>query len=159
MSLLRSMLLASAVLAMAAACSGTKDGGWNDVVRRAHRTADEQRTTDVAATERALRSAIEQAPDVPDERQRWVIQDLYYRLGQLLFDVGATDRALDEIEEGLRVSEAPTLARANLVALKGKALAKLGDRQAAAEALHAALLINEALMDLALAGALGPQTR
>lgn len=153
------MLLAGAVLAMAAACSGSKDGGWSDVVRRAHRTADEQTTTDVVATEQALRAAIEQAPDAPNERQRWIIQDLFYRLGQLLSDAGATDRALDEIQRGLRVADAPTLARANLLALQGKVLAKMGDRQAAAEALHAALLINEALMDLALAGASESETR
>lgn len=144
---------------MAAACSGTKDGGWDDVVRRAHRTADEQRTTDVVTTEQALRRAIEQAPGTLDERQRWIVQDLYYRLGQLLLDSGAMQLALDEIERGLRVSGAPTLARANLLALQGKTLAKMGNKQAAAEALHAALLINEALMDLALTGASESETR
>jgi tetratricopeptide (TPR) repeat protein len=134
------------------------------LVQRAHhsvdeyRTSDEQRSSaearlhDPGSTERALRQAIAEAPDAPNTRERWVIQDLYYRLAQLLTDTGAMDRAALEIQRGLVVDAAPTLARANLLALQGKILEKQGQLEAAAKAYHAALLVNEVLMDQALSG-------
>lgn len=121
-------------------------------VHSAHASADGE-PRDRAARERALRTALRDAPSAPDPRQRWVIQDLYYRLAQTLLDGDAPDQAAHEVEKGLAIDGARTLARANLLALKGKIDERRGNRQAAAEAFHEALLINEWLMDQALAGA------
>lgn len=153
-------------LAAFLACSSAKDRGahWVALVQRAHVSADEYRKGDQSRgpkdvaprdssnIERALRQAISEAPDAPNVRERWVIQDLYYRLAQLLTDNGAMARAAVEIERGLSVDAAPTLARANLLALHGKILEKQGESEAAAKAYHAALLVNEVLMDQALNG-------
>jgi len=150
-------------LAACVACSSAKDRGahWLTLVQRAHHSVDEYRTvqeqrgpTDVTArgTERALRQAISEAPDAPNVGERWVIQDLYYRLAQLLTDTGAADSAATEVERGLAIDAAPTLARANLLALHGKLLEKRGETEAAAKAYHGALLVNEVLMDQALNG-------
>jgi hypothetical protein len=162
---LASCLIWSA-LAAVLACSSAKDRGahWVALVQRAHLSADEYRKADAtrsptevtprdsSSTERALRQAISEAPDAPNLRERWVIQDLYYRLAQLLTDNAAMTRAAVEIERGLAVDAAPTLARANLLALHGKILEKQGEREAAAKAYHDALLVNEVLMDRALNG-------
>lgn len=121
-------------------------------VHSAHAWADGAER-DRAATELALRTALRGAPSAPDPRQRWVIQDLYYRLAQSLLDGDAPDQAAREVDSGLAIDGARTLARANLLALQGKIEERRGNRQAAAEAFHEALLINEWLMDQALAGA------
>jgi len=154
-----------AALATCGACSSAKDRGahWVNLVQRAHHGVDEYRKTDqhsvtehnnrvADAAERAVRHALSEAPDVPNVTERWVIQDLYYRLAQLLADTGKTERAALEIERGLAVDAASTLARANLLALHGKVLEQLGNPEAAAKAYHAALLVNEVLMDQALSG-------
>lgn len=158
--------LSWAALAVCVACSSAKDRSahWVALVQRAHHSADEYRKTDEKpsatdlaprdprSSERVLRQAISEAPEAPNVRERWVIQDLYYRLAQLLTDTGASDRAATEIERGLGIDAAPTLARANLLALHGKILEKQGELEAAARAYHAALLVNEVLMDQALNG-------
>ncbi len=153
-------------LAVPTACSSAKDRGseWLPKVQQAHSSADEYRkpsdvtipargqAPDANAAERALRLAIAEAPGSPNERERWVLQDLHYRLAQLLADVNKENLAEPEIERGLMVDDAPTLARANLLALQGKLLEKRGELEAAARAYHAALLVNEVLMDRALNG-------
>lgn len=141
-------------LALVAACSlpRDRDKEWVASVQSAHEQADES-ARDPGATELALRKALSEAPSDPDARQRWVIQDLYYRLAQTLLDADGLDPAAREVAAGLAIDRAPTLARANLLALQGKIAERRGDRRAAAEALHEALLINEWLMDRALAGA------
>lgn len=153
-------------LAVLAACSSAKDRSaqWVALVQRAHTSTDEYRRVDEnrgadnapapdsRAAERALRQAISEAPDAPNVSERWVIQDLYYRLAQLLADHGSLEQAGSEVERGLAVEAAPTLARANLLALRGKVLEKQGQREAAARAYHEALLVNEVLMDRALNG-------
>jgi tetratricopeptide (TPR) repeat protein len=147
-------LLVGTVLAVCTACSSPKERGseWVDMVHRAHQRADEGATSGTLAMEPMLRAAIAEAPRNPNERERWVIQDLHYRLAQLLLDAGELERAAIEVVRGLRADDAATLARANLLALQGKAFERQGERQKAAESFHAALLINELLMDEALAG-------
>lgn len=155
--------LIGSAFAASLACSSAKDRSdrWMLLVQRAHHGVDEYRSGEerssangalLHSTEQALERAIAEAPSAPDVRERWVIQDLYYRLAQLLTDNGATARAVIEVERGLAVDAAPTLARANLLALHGKILEKQGEREAAAKAYHAALLVNEVLMDRALNG-------
>lgn len=153
--------LVGTVIAVFAACSSAKDRGseWVDLVQRAHHELDEGRSEDAVSTERVLRAAIVEAPRDPSPRESWVIQDLHYRLAQVLLDAGEIDRAIVEVDRGLLVATAATLARANLLALRGKIFERQGNRQRAAEAFHAALLINETLMDQALAGSTEPEQR
>lgn len=152
--LVLAVCLAATVLVAGAACSSAKDrgGNWVNLVQAAHRSADAASSVGLDETERALRAALASAPDAPNERERWVIQDLYYRLAQLLVDRGVQDQAEGQIAKGLQVDAAPTLARANLLALRGKVLERQGQQEAASEAYHSALLINEVLMDRALNG-------
>jgi hypothetical protein len=156
--------LISTALAVATACSSAKDRSthWLTAVQQAHSSVDSYQATSagsggrrsaaVDAAEQAVRAAIAQAPRAPNERERWVIQDLHYRLAQLLTDSNREHLAEPEIERGLSVEDAPTLARANLLALQGKLLERRGELEAAARAYHAALLVNEVLMDRALNG-------
>lgn len=148
------MLWVGTALAVGSACSSAKERGseWVDLVQRAHQRVDEGATSGAPAVESILRAAIAEAPENPNERQRWLIQDLHYRLAQVLLDAGELERAAIEVGHGLRADDAATLARANLLALQGKTFERQGDRQKAAEAFHAALLINELLMDKALTG-------
>ncbi len=147
-------LFVGTALAVCTACSSAKERGseWVDLVHRAHQRVDEGATSGTLAMEPILRAAIAEAPKNPNERERWVIQDLHYRLAQLLLDAGQLDRAAVEVVHGLRADDAATLARANLLALQGKTFERQGNREKAAEAFHAALLINELLMDKALVG-------
>lgn len=152
------LCLVCTVLAVGGACSSAKDRGahWVTLVQQAHERADDTTQRNPAMTERALRRALAEAPDAPNQRERWVIQDLYYRLGQILTDTGALDAATREVERGLAVDAAPTLARANLLGLQGKLFERNGDTEAASRAYHAALLVNEVLMDQALNGSTEP---
>lgn len=152
------LCLVCTALAVGGACSSAKDRGahWLTLVQRAHESADDAARRNPAVTERALRQALAEAPDAPNQRERWVVQDLYYRLAQSLADTGSIDSAAAEVERGLAVDAAATLARANLLALQGKLFERRGDTEAASRAYHAALLVNEVLMDQALNGSTEP---
>lgn len=155
---LLALCLVCTAFGVGGACSSAKDRGahWVTLVQRAHESADDSAQRSPAVIERALRQALSEAPDAPNQRERWVIQDLYYRLGQTLADAGALDGAATEVERGLAIDAAPTLARANLLALQGKLFERNGNTEAASRAYHAALLVNEVLMDQALNGSTEP---
>lgn len=126
---------------------------WGVRVREAHELADhaksaQQRTIAIVA----LRKVLQQTPDATTAQLRWVQQDLHFRLAQALFDDGELEDANIVIIAGLQVSSEPTVALANLLALQGKVLEAQGKSEQAAAVLHDALLINELLMERALAG-------
>src|SRR5690606_15280366 len=110
-----------------------EEPAWVDPVEAAHAQADRARApAEVASAQAALEQAYAQVPQSSDPREVWVRQDLCARIGELWLARGEPARGLEWVEKGLELSHAITVARANLLGLKGRALEALGQKEQAA---------------------------
>jgi predicted negative regulator of RcsB-dependent stress response len=74
------------------------------------------------------------------------LQDVAFRLGQVMLDEKKPGEALDVCTRGLALGEHEDLFTANLLILRGNIQQELGKPSAAAEDFHQALVINEKLL-------------
>lgn len=77
---------------------------------------------------------------------RQVLQDIAFRLGQVMLDEKKTGEAMEACARGLALGERDDLFTANLLILRGHVLQELGKPVPAAEDFHKALVINEKLL-------------
>jgi tetratricopeptide (TPR) repeat protein len=78
------------------------------------------------------------------------LQDVAFRLGQVMLDEKKTAEALEVCTRGLALGEHDDLFTANLLILRGNIQQELGKSLAAAEDFHQALVINEKLLQKVL---------
>jgi tetratricopeptide (TPR) repeat protein len=107
-----------------------------------------------AALQRILDSAPARARSGDDPGRRALLRDTLFRLGRLELEAHQPAQALRHANEGLALDgagdESADLFVANLLVLRGSALAALGDEAAALPDYERALRINEALLQQAL---------
>lgn len=143
------------LLALLTACSSSDQAArWVEAVERGTAEADEALASgDVAAAQAALEGVVRlEAPrSVAPDDARVVAQDAAWRLTLLTLDTPS--EALRWADMGLSRGGAGDLFHANLLSARGAALEALGRDVEAARDYHAALLINDALVDQALARA------
>jgi hypothetical protein len=138
-----------------AACSSAKEADaerWMKQVEEAHQIAD-RAASDPAqqgAAEQALEDALKLAPVGSGAALHWVQQDLCVRLASLNLLQSEPAVTLRWVDTGLALGTDINIARAELLRLRGDALEALGNKEAAAAALHEALKVNEALLKRAL---------
>lgn len=85
-------------------------------------------------------------PGKPKRYQRQVLQDIAFRLGQVMIDEKKPGEALEACTRGLALGEEDDLFTANLLILRGHVRQELGKPVSAAEDFHKALVINERLL-------------
>ena len=78
--------------------------------------------------------------------QRQVLQDISFRLGQVMLEEKKPVEALGACTRGLDLGGADDLFTANLLILRGHIRQELGKLASAAEDFHKALVINEKLL-------------
>jgi predicted negative regulator of RcsB-dependent stress response len=81
---------------------------------------------------------------------RQALQDIAFRLGQVMLDEKKTTEALEVCTRGLALGERDDLFTANLLILRGNIQQELGKGMAAAADFHQALVINEKLLQKVL---------
>lgn len=81
---------------------------------------------------------------------REALQDVAFRLGQVMLDEKKPGEALEVCTRGLALGEHDDLFTANLLILRGNIQRELGKSLAAAEDFHQALGINEKLLQKVL---------
>lgn len=151
--MLRVALVACLVLV---ACGGEDGAAWVAQARSASVRADEALASgDMARAREALTPLVEQAPPraVSPDDARVVAQDAAWRLARLALADGDGAAALGWVDAGLSRGRRGDVFVANLLAVRGQALEALGRDVEAARDYHAALVINEALLDEVLASA------
>lgn len=124
---------------------------WLAEVQRVHQLADE--ATNLSERERAVgasSNALGLGVSLVFEGSVWVKQDLAARLAGLELEQGRPARALEAVKRGLAYSSEPSLPVANLHAMGARAHEARGDRAAAVESYHRALLVNQRLMEQSL---------
>jgi tetratricopeptide (TPR) repeat protein len=149
--------IAICVALLTAAC-GTGEGDWPNQVERAHQQADllggapSQGGGDVHVRRviHLLEEAYASAPMSDEARVQWVREDLCARVARLHRQLGQSGQAMTWLERGIAIQAQASVARAELFLQQGELLLELGRREAATEALHRALIINQALMEQAL---------
>jgi predicted negative regulator of RcsB-dependent stress response len=77
---------------------------------------------------------------------RQALQDVAFRLGQVMLEEKKPGEALDACTRGLALGEQDDLFTANLLILRGNILQELGKPLPAAEDFHRALVINQELL-------------
>jgi predicted negative regulator of RcsB-dependent stress response len=77
---------------------------------------------------------------------RQALQDIAFRLGQVMLDEKQPGEALEACTRGLELGEQDDLFTANLLILRGHIRQELGKTLSAAEDFHRALVINEELL-------------
>ena len=128
--------------------------GWLMLIAHAHAQADEALSSGRAdQAHGALQAALQRAvpPEVSAEHVRWLHQDLWYRLSAVDLEREPA-RALIEAERGLALGQSDDMFSSNLLAARGHALRALGRDTEAASSYHAAIKIDERLLDAALGG-------
>ena len=144
---LRSLWLAAALAVAASACAPSAEAEWLAAAEAAHESVDGG----------GGRAALEDflARPVPDGVQsddaRVVRQDAAYRLARLLLATGDAERAEAAASEALDEGEKEDIFTANLYVARGQALEAQGRPVRATMDYHDALLINEVLLEAALA--------
>jgi hypothetical protein len=158
----RALSVRIVLVALVALASGCGDGDevarWVGQVREASVEADRAIAEgDVEAARAALVGLVEaETPRgvAPDDR-RVVVADAAYRLAELALSERDAEAALRWADRGLAQGRPPDLFTANLLVARGRALEALGRDVDAAAEYHAALLINEVLLQEALGAAAG----
>jgi tetratricopeptide (TPR) repeat protein len=124
-----------------------------EALGRAHRLADAAKTD--AERQSALQALDEGVRALPKESAGpsavWVVQDALARSAELELALGHADRAISRAEQGLRLGTESSVPVASLHTLKGRALEARGEIEQAVAAYHAALVVNQQLMERALA--------
>lgn len=146
----RAAAIVLAALLAAGCSSGDSAARWVEQVQSVSAEADRA----LAAGEGdAARSALERllrldAPrSVAADDARVVAQDAAWRLALLALESGAPEDALRWADDGLARGRTADLFQANLLAARGRAYEALGRDADAARDYHAALLVNEALLN------------
>ncbi len=137
------------------ACGGDDVARWAAEVEGLRSEAAAQRAAgDTAGAletlERAVRSG--ETVDRGDGAVRAIRQDAHFALGRLHFDEGRFDRALEQADAGIALSDPkePTLFAANLHGLRALSLEALGRPAEAITSYEAAQNIHSALFERAL---------
>ncbi|MBI3071090.1 MAG: hypothetical protein HYY84_03080 [Deltaproteobacteria bacterium] len=127
---------------------------WLRDAVRAHRAADEALARrDREAAYATLVGLVGTAERFATERgdKRAVLMDAYFRLAEMALAAKNAPAALLWSSRGLKLGAANDVFSANLLIAKGHAAVALGDDALASESFHRALVINDALLAVALA--------
>ncbi|MBU0551265.1 hypothetical protein KKF91_04085 [Myxococcota bacterium] len=119
--------------------------------QRVERALSRGDMTEAAEALRAL-TALEAPAGIDEVDARGIRQDASFRLALLRLEAGDAEGAKSWAEVGLKLGEGEDHFTANLLIARGRAYEALGDARGAARDYHAALRINEALMNQALQG-------
>lgn len=146
--------------ALACAAGPSRDAvSWISEATRVNREANEAVARGDREAAYAALVQFVQHPDVPrpdvgrlDARgdKRIVLMDVYFRLAEMALAARNAPAALLWSSRGLALGAANDVFSANLLIAKGHAAAALGDDGLAGESFHKALVINEALLAVAL---------
>lgn len=126
---------------------------WLDEVSRANQMADQAIAVGELETARtALRNIVDRPipSGIAPEDGRVVIQDLYYRLGEIELLDSQPSRAIEWVELGLALGAANDVFTANLFVVRGRAYEALNDDQNAIGDYYRALEITESLLHRSL---------
>jgi hypothetical protein len=152
---LRRWALAAIVALSGAGCARAPRGdAWAAAAGAAHRQADRLLDSgDIAGARALLRSIVEAgaAGKHPGAARRLALQDTYFRLARLALAARDAGEAHADADAGLAYGTTPHVFVANLLVARGAAREAEGDARGAAEDYHRALLMNETLLDGALA--------
>jgi hypothetical protein len=144
-------LVLGAATVLSIACSGDEGSKlWLSTAMQAHRDADAlEQAGDLVGAARILHECAEsKAPaGLHAEDGRVVRQDLYYRLSTLKLASGLAREASASATAGLVLGQREDVFVANLLVVWVQALEALGDSRGASRDYHAALRINEALLE------------
>jgi tetratricopeptide (TPR) repeat protein len=130
--------------------SSTGRAAWLAQVTGTHAEVDRLLDQHDAASARGIleRALARPVPAyVAAEDRRIVLQDLWFRLGEVELELGAAERAQRAAEQGLALGLAADVFAANLRIVEGRALEALGRDAEAVDRYRAALEINEALLE------------
>ena len=138
-AVLRLVLLLS-VLVLAAGCGEAATATWLESARSAD---------DRASREAFLDEGV--PPGMQPDDARVVRHDVAYQLARELLDGGDAEGAVEIATEALNEGRADDVFTANLFVVRGQALEALGEPVRATLDYHEALMINETLLEAALA--------
>jgi predicted negative regulator of RcsB-dependent stress response len=144
---LRSLLLAWLIAGAVPACAPSPEAEWLAAAQSAHGSVDGGDGRD--ALEAFLARSV--PAGVQSDDARVVRQDAAYRLARLLLADGDAAGALAVASDALDEGEKEDVFTANLYVVRGQALEAQGRPVRATMDYHDALLINEALLEAALA--------
>lgn len=128
---------------------------WLAPLERAHQLADAATTPvlrqdALAAFDRALASLPLASGVGFTTGQIWIRQDALARAAELELELGHAARAVSRADRALELGSAASVPVATLHTLRGRAFETLGDTEGAVGAYHAALIVNQQLMEHAL---------
>ena len=155
------VVIAWAVLAALACAAGPSREAvlWMNDAARVNRVADEALVRGDRDAAYAALVAFVERPDVPRPDvgrskalgdKRAVLMDSYFRLAERALATRNAPAALLWSSRGLALGAATDVFSANLLIADGHAAEALGDVARASESFHRALVINEALLGVAL---------
>ena len=141
------LCLAAAVLLGAACGRAPRAGDWTAKAARHHAEIDRLLDGgDRPGARRRLASILAEAPARPDELQRALIQDAYFRLAELDLAERAPAEAIAAADVALALGGGRDVFAANLLVVRAAAHEALGHAEAALADYHRALVINDALL-------------
>jgi len=143
----RSWLLLLLLLAAAIGCAPSPEAEWLAAAQAAHESADG--ATKRAALEDFLDRSV--PAGVQSDDARVVRQDAAYRLARVMLTEGDAAEAEAIANDALELGEKEDVFTANLYVVRGQALEAQGRPVRATMDYHDALLINEVLLEAALA--------
>lgn len=156
MSMIKAWLPLALLACLLIGCSSDAEPSrWVERAAEAHQQADEALTRDDHAAASAALTPIAEgvAPEgVSAADGRVIQQDACFRLALIQLKAREAEAAVKWAQVGLDLGAGQDLYTANLLIARGRAHEALGDDPQAARDYHAALLINEALMNEALDG-------
>lgn len=128
---------------------------WLAPLQRAHQLADSATTPvlrqdALTAFDRALTSLPAASSAGFTAGQIWIRQDALARTAELELELGHPDRAVLRADRALELGSAASVPVATLHTVRGRAFEASGDTEGAVGAYHAALIVNQQLMERAL---------
>ena len=128
---------------------------WLAPLQRAHQLADAATTSvlrqdALAAFDRALSNLPLASSAGFTGGQIWIRQDALARAAELELELGHPDRAVSRADRALELGATPSVPVATLHTVRGRAFEAIGDTEGAVGAYHAALIVNQQLMERAL---------
>ncbi len=144
---LRSLLFAWLIAVAVPACAPSPEAEWLAAAQAAHGSVDGGGGQ--AALEAFLARSV--PAGVQSDDARVVRQDVAYRLARMLLADGDAERAETVATEALDEGDKEDVFTANLYVVRGQALEAQGRPVRATMDYHDALLINEVLLEAALA--------
>ncbi len=144
-------LLSVCLLGSCASPANSSKSAWAERVLDLRRSADEHLSRgELGGARSDLLRILALDPPAGDTRHLQLVQDAHFALGSIHFGLGRYDRALDQAEQGLRITEARSIFTANLHALRAMCLESTARELDAISDYQAALAIHKDLFDAAL---------